>query len=392
MNIKTFVAKIFLTLFVVLTIQFLYFGITTTPEFLHESDSLVYHIPIAREFAKGNFMPPKIYQGLGFYPSASELILSIFVFLKLSLNTFGVLAFISLFFIAKKVAEVFGVSKETAIVYAGVIVTLQSVLRWPLTQTVDIWLAVFFLASLYLLKKTGQTYKYFLSLGIVNGFLIGTKYSGLPFFLILICIFGKEVFTKIDFRKLIIYLIPVLIFGFSWYIRNFALTGNPLYPASLPYLMGDVTFTQQDSSILTTIIKDPLFILKIIEATFSEFLVWSFVLILPLYIFWNKSYSKEIYNLNLVGMLVFIVFVLFLPSSPIVSNLRYIYPAISVLVLSVFLIFKNKESLLFAVCLMSAMFSLVNLDYHPKVLILSLIPTFYLVFVNNKIFDKIKTI
>lgn len=395
MNIKDFVAKIFFSLFIIFTIQFLYFGITTTPEILNESDSLIYHIPIAKGFSEGNFIPPKILQGLGFYPSASELILAVFILLRIPLNTFGILAFVLLFYFAKKTAETFGLSKETSIIYAGSIVTLQSVLRWPLNQTVDIWLAVFFLASLYLFKRPAQEDKYFLSLGIANGFLIGTKYSGLPFLLILILIFGGELFHKINFRKLLIYLIPVLVFGLSWYFRNTLLTGNPLYPANFFFLQGDPEFSRVDSaswSVLGNIFKHPAFLLKFFEALIGEFLVWCFTFFVAIYVLWKRNFSKEVFKLSLVGMLTFLIFLIFLPASPIVSNLRYIYPSIFVLVLSTFLMFKRKLELLFALCFISAIFSVINLSYHPKILVLSFIPTFYFVFLKSKFFEKVKSI
>ena len=375
-----FAAKIFLVIFGVLLIQFLYFGITTTPEMFNESDSLAYHIPIARQLASGSFIPPVVSQGIGFYPGVAEIILAIFVILRLPLNTFGVLGFALLFYFSIKVAERFGLSKETAIVYAGVIVTLQSVLRWPLTQTVDIWLNVFFVISLMLLKNPKSSIKYFLTLGIFNGLLIGTKYSGLLFFVILIAVFGKEAFRKLNLERFIVYLIPVVTFGFSWYIRNYLLTGNPLYPANFLFLAGNPDFYRTDSlswSVLGNVIRNPSFLWKFIEALFSEYLGWALVLLLP--------FRKGISKLVLCGTLIFLVFITLLLAIPIVSNLRYIYPAMSTMVLAAFILFekKHKEALI-AFSIIMAVLSLLNLDYHPKILILAFLPVFYLVFINER--------
>jgi len=393
MTIKTFTAKIFLTLFIVLTIQFLYFGLTTTPQELHESDSLTYHIPIATEFTKGTIVPPKISQGLGYNMPASELILAVFILLKLPLNTFGVLAFVLLFFAAKKCAEAFGLDKETAIIFAGVVVTLQSVLRWPLNQTVDIWLAVFFLTSLALLKNQKSTYRYFLTLGIANGFLIGTKYSGLPFSLIIFVLFGKQAFSKITFKQSLVYITPVFIFGLGWFVRNYFLTGNPVYPAGVLFFKGAPDYSKGGLfswNLVGAIIQNPSFPWKVIEAMFSEFLIWAFAFMLPIYVFWKRKFSEDVFKLNLAGILIFITFAFLFPYSPIISNQRLIYSSISVLILSAFLLFQKKETLLFGACLLSAMFSLINLNYYPKLLLLALIPAFYLVFVNDKLFSRIK--
>ncbi len=390
MKINEFVSKVFLTLFFILTFQFIYFGLTTTPTTINESDSLVYHIPIAKEIAKGNFIPPKINQGLGFYPAASEIILAALILLGIPLNLFGVLGFVLLFYFSKKTAESFDLQKETAIVFAGSVVTLQSVLRWPLSQTVDIWLAVFFLASLYLFKKTNISSKYYLLLGIANGFLIGSKYSGLPFFVILLIVFGKSVFSKITFKNLMFYLAPILIFGFSWYIRNYLLTGNPLYPANFLFLHGDPGFSKLDSlnwSVLGGIIQNPSFIWKLTEAVMGEFLTWALAFPIAIYFLWKGILAKEAKDLTFVSLTMFVVFAVLFPASPIVSNLRYIYPSVIALMLAVFICFRKYQVILLLLCLVTATMAFTNLEYHPKILILSFIPALYLAF-NKNLFTK----
>ncbi len=390
MKINKFVSKVFLTLFFILTFQFVYYGITTTPASINEGDSLIYHIPIAKEIAKGNFIPPKIIQGLGFYPAASEIILAAFMSLRIPLNLFGVLGFVLLFYFSKKTAEAFDLQTETAIVFAGSVVMLESVLRWPLTQTVDIWLAVFFLASLCLFKKPDSSNKYYLLLGVANGFLIGSKYSGLPFFAILIFFFGKSVFSKINFKKLMLYLTPVFVIGFSWYVRNYIITGNPLYPANFLFLQGDPEFSKLDSvnwSVLGSIIQNPSFIWKLTEAMMGEFLTWALAFPISIYLLWKGVLAREVKDLTLVSLAMFVVFALLFPASPIVSNLRYIYPSIIALMLASFIYFRKYLVVLFLVCLVTSTLAFTNLEYHPKILVLSFAPALYLAF-NKNLFTK----
>jgi hypothetical protein len=388
MKVLRFLAKVSLSLSLVLIIQFLFFGLVSNPDAINESDSLVYHIPIAAHLARGSFVPPDVAQGIGFYPGAAEAVLAIFILLNLPLNTYGVLGFALLFYFSKKVAQAFGVSKDLAIIYAGTIVTLQSVLRWPLTQTVDILQNVFFLISLLLLKNPSPSIKYFVILGTFNGLLIGSKYSGFPYFVILILVFGKPILEKLNVRRLLAYLFPAFVFGLSWYVRNFLLTGNPLYPANLPFLVGNPDFYRSDSltwSVLGNVIKNPPFLWEFLVAMISEYLGWAAVFLLPLAFFRKKKLDKDVSKLILSGLLVFIVFLTLLLAIPIVSNMRYIYPAMSTLILAAFLLLRRKYlEHLMAFSIIMAIFSLLNLSYHPKLLILAFIPVFYFVFINER--------
>lgn len=382
-----FAAKIFLVIFGVLLIQFIYFGLTSTPASINESDSLAYHIPIAQNMAKLNFLPPSSAQGLGYYPAAAELILSLFVLLHLPLNLFGVLGFMMLFLVCFKVGESFGLGKERAIIYAGSVATLQSVLRWPLTQTVDIWLAVFFLAALYFLKKGGNSVGYYLKLGISLGLLVGTKFSGILFCIPLLLIFGKNIFKNINLLKLLSFLIPVTLLGLSWYIRNYILTGNPLYPANFLFLKGSPGFpviSYSDWTLAGNVIKNPRFFLYFLQSLNTEFLFWSLSLIFPIYVF-VKHLKNEVGKLSLLGFSVFAIFVFILPYwvGIDVSNLRFLYPAVASIILSVFLFLKDCPEVLLSFSLITAAFSITNMAFHPKIILFGFAVSFYLVFLSK---------
>ncbi len=388
-------SKIAFAIFAILVIQFIYYGIATSIQGVFESDSVIFHIPIAKQLAKLTFLPANLTLGLGFIPATAEAILSLFVLIHIPLNLFNVLALVLLFIFSKKIAEVFGLSKEMSIFYAVAISTLQSVLRWPLTQVSDIWLAVFFSAVLYLLMKPKDALNYYLSLGFCSGMLVGMKSSGLIFWVLLIVFFGKSIFRKINFLRLTAFVIPLVLFGFSWYIRNYILTGNPLYPVGFFFLRGDPTYNSVNSdnwSIVANIIANPKYIFNVGSAIISEFIIWAFSLAAPIYLLIKKNSPSLLKKLSWFAILTFIAFIFFFPAESLVSNMRHIYPLIIVTVLEVFLLFKNREEKIGILTLLGLIGSLMNLDYHPKLLILAMIPVFYLVFVNQKFFDKVEKI
>ncbi|KKS95001.1 MAG: hypothetical protein UV71_C0015G0031 [Microgenomates group bacterium GW2011_GWC1_43_13] len=376
-------SKIALFIFVVLTIQFIYFGITTSLQGIYEKDSIIFHIPIAQEISKLIFLPANLSLGLGYLPATAESILSLFILLHLPLNLFNVLAFVLLFIVSKKVSESFGVTKEMSIIYAVSVVTLQSVLRWPLTQSADIWVAVFFLATLYFLVNPKPTNKHYLLLGFSSGMLVGAKFSGLPFLAILLIFFGRNAFKKTNIIKVLLFLIPLLVFGFSWYIRNYILTGNPVYPVGIFSIPGSPDYANLSSSnwsIVANVINNPAFIIKVVNALLSEFFIWVLVLMLPVYLLIKKNRDKVLEKLSIIGFLIFVIFIFTFPAESVVSNMRHIYPLMAILILQAFIFFEKRKLQMAAFSLLATIFPLMNLDYHPKILILAFIPAFYFIF------------
>jgi hypothetical protein len=382
-NIKT-LSKISLAFFLVLLTYFFYLGISTSMQGIFEGDSLAYHIPIAQEIFKLNFSPPDILIGLGYYPAVGESILALFIFLELPINLFGVLGLFLLFFSAKKAAEVFGISKDLSIIYGVSLASLPSVLRWPLTQTVDIWVLVFFLTTLYFLIEKDKKDKHYFLLGLSSSALVGSKFTGLFFFLILIFLFGKDKLIKLKLKSVLFFAVPFLVFGLSWYIRNFALTGNPFYPANFFFLQGDKNFPDIASgnwSVFANIINSPGFIYRLTEAWFSEFFIWGLSLALPVYLIIKKKGSEILNRLSVAFALIFTVFLFFPPAEPVISNMRYVYPAVALLILQAFIFFGNKKAVqLGSFAILATAFSVTSLDYHPKLIILALTAVFYFLF------------
>ena len=394
------ISKLFTALFFFVLLYFAYLGFTTTPVQLGEVDSLTYHIPIAESISRGNFVDlSHIKHGLGYYPAAGEIILSLFIKLNIPLGLFNVLGLILLFFSCRHAAKVFGLSKTTSLVFATTFSLLPTVLRLVLTQTIDIWLAVFFLWSLSLLQKPKRSVLYFLKIGFSLGLLVGVKYSGILLALALLVVYSRKLFTVLNTRRIIAFLVPFFVLGLSWYVRNWMITGNPIYPVAFLDWQTDPNFHATDWTSIK-VFFEPGGIWLMIQALISEYLFWSlmplFVMLISFYskIKKRKKLFKDLRSLIVLAVVNFIIF-LPQPSLPdaqiVVSNMRFVYPVMIPLMLFVFLIAKRLRMLkeITIIALLSSISVLPQLEYRPKLVIVWLIFIVAFVVKQKKVFYSI---
>ncbi len=382
------VAKLAGALFSFVLLYYAYLGITTTPIKIAEVDSLTYHIPIAQNFSRGEFLNMfNIQQGLGFYPGVGEGILSLFLRIGIPLNLFNVLALVTLFFINKKLGRAFGLGKDSSFVFAVSLCLLPTVLRLVPTQTIDIWLAIFFLSSLYLLVKPQKKTVYFFKLGLALGLLTGVKYSGILSTGVLLIIFLRNIYPLLNLKKLVAFSVPFSFFGLFWFVRNYLITGNPFYPIAMFGLAGHPDFFATDWSVSRTLFSYSEGIWFTIQAMISEYLIWSLA---PLAIFLLALSNRlgklkgKLQIFRETGPLIFLGlmnFLVYLPQPSwsgyqvTVSNIRFTYPIIFPLILVVFLIAKRLGIIrkLQALALLSSMAVLSQLAYHPKLILIWLL-------------------
>jgi hypothetical protein len=369
--------KISVFLFVFVFIYFFYIGVTTTPEIINESDSLTYHIPIAQSLASGNlFNPPDLIRGIGYYPASGEAILSLFYLTGIPPNLFNLLGLTLLFFFSIKLGKTFKASDSSAIIFATSVVFFNSVLRLVTAQTIDIWLAVFFVLSLILLKSKDKGVGYYIKLGLALGFLIGVKYSGLFYASGLVLLFGKDLFGKNYLKNFFLFVVPVIFTGGIWYIRNYILTGNPIYPGSLFNFTGHPEFVLQNWNPLRTLIKIPGGIWRFIQALISEYLIWPFSYLVLTALIIKRKLSNSGGKLAALGLINFGIY-LFLPSWPenLVSDLRYLFPSFIPMLLGLFLLAERykKSNELYIVAILSSVSVLAQFAYRPKIIIVWLL-------------------
>jgi len=390
-TVKT-VAKI--SLFFVLHLLLYHFYVALRINTLPwEGDSIDYHIPIAKLILNGQFFAPSAQIPQQYYPGASELILAVFMFLHIPLNLYNVLAWIVLFFVCVKLARVFNLDYYFAILFATTVVTLNTIVRWLLAQTIDIWLVNFFILSLVLLERPKKSIVYFVWLGIFLGMLLGSKYTGIGFFIVLIAFYSNKLLRFLDLKRFAGFLVPFSIFGIFWYARNYMLLGNPLYPLNFLFFQGEKLFTD---NIWSVTLAHPI---QMVNAFIAEYKIWSVsVVFAPFALFYlvrskiaNIDVIKKVFLLGIINF----IFYPFFPTSNqewiMVSSLRYSYPAFIPLILGFFLLaerFKKKEFL--SLIAAGNMILLHPLTYYPKLVFLYIPFAFFLFrIIENKRVKKL---
>ncbi len=408
--------KLALAVFLFVILYFFHFGITTTPEFLSELDSINYHVPMARNFSNGRFIDQtNVQQGLGFYPGIGEIILASFIKLGISLNLYNLVGLVVLFLSCYFLSKAFKLNSNSSIIFAVSVCLLPTIIRLIPLQTNDIWLAIFFIWSLIFISKPKKQESYFLKLGIFTGLLIGVKYSGILYALALLFVYRKKLWTKISFSRLTYFLIPVIILGVSWYIRNYFVTGNPFYPVYIFGFVGHPNYLSQNWITFTTLstLSDSLVLL---QGFVSEYLVWTFApIIVGLFLLRAKraiSLSKadchaclpdfdselsrtagrsqtprnnvmgfEISSISSLALLAFINFIIWLPQPHgagiqlAASNWRLTYPVMIPLMLSIFILAKKYlvQNEVYSIALLNSLSIFPQLQYRPKLILIWLV-------------------
>ncbi|MBI5045339.1 MAG: hypothetical protein HZC02_05445 [Candidatus Levybacteria bacterium] len=369
----------FLSLFFLLYVfcSFLYYGTITPPGL---GDSHDYHVPIAESYLSGQFLSlPKNINSYINYPGMSEIFLVPFIVFHLPLNWFCLLGWGILVFLLIKLGRHFGLSNALSIIFATTFSLTYSVLRQIPTQSIDIWMAVWFVGLILLLERPKTTIKYFLFLGILFGILIGSKYSGPLYAIVLGIIYLKKFKPLISPKNMLAFMIPIILLGIFWYIRNYLSWGTPIYPGSLLFMKGIPGLDLPNYMLWKIIPTTNLF--SFLEAFISEFLIWAFSIPLAiLFIVMNYKKRKQKNMAELVRLLLLSFLVLlsslvlsFKPTFE-ASNMRYLFQLIIPFTLIIFLLGKRyhveKEVALIATA--NAAVALNYLSYHPKLIVLCL--------------------
>ncbi|OGK63066.1 hypothetical protein A2334_00310 [Candidatus Roizmanbacteria bacterium RIFOXYB2_FULL_38_10] len=359
-------ATVSLSIFLFIFLHIFYTGVVTTPT---ELDSVMYHIPIAKSYLNGRiFSSPSSPLMHRYFPGASEGILAFFMLLHIPLNLYNVLGILCLFLACFALGKRAGLGTDLSLLFATSFSSLNGIVRWANVQVVDIWMGVFYACLIFMFLKPEKKPGYFFKLGIVTGMIVGTKYSGPLFLSVLLLFYGKKLIEKLDIKRLIWFLIPFCICGLFWYIRNYLVKGNPVYPIAL-FSWPGVENWALETPVWKGAISYPL---SMLSALISEYTGWGVLVILsPILVLYMRGISLIFITIALFNLMVYSL----LPNGDAylvhVSNLRYSYPVFILFILAVFEFAKQKkkEEILAVFAIGNMLFSL-QFPYHPKLLFL----------------------
>jgi len=249
-------------IFIILICYILFLGYLFPP---YTWDGLWYHLPIVGLIIQNgaiqeNPAPFLIDQFMNIFPKNIELfflwhiiLLRSDVIVDLSQLFFTIVGIFTIYSIAVKM----GMERRYAI-YSGLlffftpIVILQSK-----TNYVDVAVSVLFLVALnFLIHKEHESRTADISIllsGITAGILLGSKGSGPLFLIALTCmivlreflrylnpfklfysgVIGMRELTDVLKQYLMFFLVPSLLIGGYWYMKNWVLYGNPVYPMEI---------------------------------------------------------------------------------------------------------------------------------------------------------------
>lgn len=351
------------------TIHF-YLGIVTP---VNEGDSVIIHVPIAEKILDGTVLVPNPKVDL-LYPGGIEIILAAFILINIPLGLFNVFGVIFLFFASFILGKRLEFGNNMSIIFGVSVAMLHGVIRWTLTQKPDVWMLAFFTLIIWLILKKNKTLFDYLLLGVSCGFFIGSKFTGPVYLLIVFIFFSKQFFSNINPKKIIAFLIPTILLGASWYIRNMVVAGVPVY-------LSDYAVTNNNSVIpFANHAWKAFFYQPILMATahFSEFMLWILGLIVtPIYLIKNRMNNETnflIFKFYFCALLIILVSFTF-PYRDIyhqmVGTMRYTLPMIVLIMSCIFLIFKkyNLDNLI-AIAVIPTLLVSTMTDYHPKILLI----------------------
>jgi hypothetical protein len=316
-------------------------------------DSLNYHFTFAVEWLKNkNLSTPLVVSDIPcptYFPLNGSLIYLWFIYpfhnvflADLGQAPFYFMALLAIYSICRKL----DVSREIAFLAAVVMAITPNYFKQLSIAYVDLMVCAWFLLALnYLLSfyedaNWENTCLFSLSLGM----LIGTKTMGLTYGFILVLFFLYLIVRKLDRKgiyKIATFAILLAVTGGFSYIRNFVLTGNPLYPLSLKFNSLSLPGVMEKSNFVAFVNKS--------DFAFSTMLfheglgAGTLIFIIPgLLLFLYGSIVKRRIAFREVLLIACFIFIYVVYRYVIsVPNVRYFYPALGVGFIMAFVALSN---------------------------------------------------
>lgn len=216
-----------------------------------EYDSIAYHLPFVRYWLASGSMQNALftpYAGpVGYYPASGEVITLWNIlpvkadFLANIQNIFLLICFaVTSYDFARKI----GLSRAPSLLFPILFLHSPIILKEVGSAHVDLFFALSFLYTIYFIAEYIFTRdaRTFITIGLSLGLFVGSKYLALPYAILLgiILIFYvlKNIFREKIQKKQYLLFIMLAVIGFFlvggfWYIRNYYLASNPVFPAEV---------------------------------------------------------------------------------------------------------------------------------------------------------------
>lgn len=201
---------------------------------IYERDVVLYQLSIPKIWLENSLFSP-FFSHFFFYPYLPFLFNFLALYFKMPfLSSFFhfIFAFFTVFLIYISVKN-----KNTAVFIASIFITLQPFLRFSYVAYSDFYLTFFSLGALLLVKSSYERKDFlsFLLSAILCGMGLNTKYNMLVFSLLLyIFVFwlSYQYFEDVKkaFKDTFLYFIISFTLFVPFLLKNFLLTGSPLYP------------------------------------------------------------------------------------------------------------------------------------------------------------------
>jgi len=205
-------------------------------------DAFVYHLPFAADWLQHGAISlvtvPFGDQAGTYFPSNTELY---FAWLMMPLRSEMLTSAAQFPFYAGSALLVYATARElgrsrtAAGIAACLGLLLPGFMRQAAAAEVDVVFAALFLMSLFFLLRhlrTDELRDAALS-GLAGGLLAGTKYIGAPFLLLLALPAAAAMIRRRRWKHAALYALAGVCGGGYWYLRNWAVAGNPVFPMAI---------------------------------------------------------------------------------------------------------------------------------------------------------------
>lgn len=229
--------SIFLSSIIAIAILLNLIGALVPPIFF---DALTYHLAVPFNYIQHHRIVPIPYNFYSNFPLTIEMIYGVAMLLqsdilaKLINFSMGILIMFAVYTFSRK----YFTNNRIALLAATIFYTIPMVGTMSSTAYIDLGFTLFNILAIFTLIHwfSNNKKRWLILSGIFCGLSLGTKYTGAFTFIILIM--GIVIKSLIDKKRLLLIIKSILAFSaisiaifLPWAIKNFAFTGNPVYPA-----------------------------------------------------------------------------------------------------------------------------------------------------------------